>query len=655
LGGSPLDSLTPPLPFDSERLAVGIADASPDLLVIFSLEQRTLLYANRRLKDLLGVDPDSVRALGTGALAALLHPDDLAIVEHAFKHWDGAPLQERELRLRSAAGEYRVFHSRTVPFRLAEDGSVVDVLSVLQDVTERKQTESELRRLAAAVQHAAEGVMITDADGRIEYVNPAFCRVTGFARPDVLGRTPSVLRSGLHDDGFYTRLWSTLKGDRVWTGRLTNRRADGSTYDDEITISPIRDGEGKLLGYVSLHRDVTRQTQLEAELQHAQKMEAVGRLAGGVAHDFNNIIQAIIGYTSFALEDLPEDLPTRRDLEQVLEVSRRAATLVRQLLVFARREIVQPERLDLAQVIQELAKMLKRVLGEHVELSVTVADDPPHWVFADAGQLEQLLVSLCMNARDAMPAGGTITVSLQRVSLARQDLENEPELAPGRFVELTVADTSPGLDPETLKRVFDPFFDRSAPGINGVGLGLAAVYGIARRHGARIRCHSKLGEGTRFVLHFPLIEENAPSLEPGPPDEPGLAARTHRCVLLAEDDEQIRTIAERALQKAGFVVRTAADGEEALNLFRSCPDDWSVVLLDVVMPRLSGTAVLSKLRGLRPEVPVVLTTGYSFEELDPDEPLDAATVLFAKPYSPRALVRKVQELVDGVAPESRVQ
>ena len=514
------------------------------------------------------------------------------------------------------------------------------------DITDQRQREEQLRRLATAVEQAAEIILITDTSGRIEYVNPAFERITGFGREEVLGQTPRILSSGEHETAFYKDLWDTILDGRVWTGQLTNRKKDGSLYREEATISPIRDGEGQLVNFVAVKRDITAETELEAQLRQAQKMEAVGQLAGGVAHDFNNLLQAIQGFNELALSRIGQDDPLAEDLHQIERASQRASTLVRQLLTFSRRQIMAPEKLDLNEVIGDLMKMLRRVIGEHIHLDVHPGYDLEP-VYADPGQIEQVLVNLAVNARDAMPEGGTIHIETSLADLSARFCRLNPWARPGRYVCMKVADTGGGIPEDVVEHIFEPFFTTKEVG-KGTGLGLATVYGIVRQHEGLIDLQTSSGKGASFYVYLPLMSE---------PSGDSPQARTldksrggHETILLAEDDELVRGLGQSVLSSAGYEVRLARDGQEAWDLFRQDPAAIDLALLDAVMPKRSGKALSDAIRGVRPDLPILFCSGYSFSTLGPElRPEDGLEVI-SKPYVPQELLRRVRHLLDARTP-----
>ncbi|MCX7014681.1 MAG: PAS domain S-box protein [Candidatus Sumerlaeota bacterium] len=513
---------------------------------------------------------------------------------------------------------------------------------IFSDITQRKRAEESLQRLATVVEQTSEAIVVTDLTGAIQYVNPAFARITGYAREEAIGQNPRFLKSGKQSARFYQDLWGTITGGEVWTGRFTNKKKDGSLYEEEAAISPIRDGAAGIVSFVAVKRDVTEQVKLETQLRHAQKMEAVGQLAGGVAHDFNNLLQAILGYTQMALFNLAADHPARPEMFQVLKATERAAVLVRQLLTFSRRQIVQAQNLDLNQVIGDLLKMLRRVLGEHVELDILAGPDlrPIH---ADPGQMEQVLMNLCVNARDAMPEGGKIAIETRNVDLDAEFCAAHEGSAPGPHVMLFVTDTGVGMPPDVKERIFEPFFTTKEVG-KGTGLGLATVYGIVRQHQGVIEVDSVAGFGSTFRVCFPAVP--APRPAGAKPPEETAPRGGKETILLAEDEEIVRNLGTRILERGGYRVLTACNGEEAVRVFEDNAEAIRLAVVDVVMPKLSGRAVCERLHARKPGVPVLFCSGYGAHYLSESFVLSPDIHLIQKPYKAADLLNRVRDLLD---------
>jgi PAS domain S-box-containing protein len=384
----------------------------------------------------------------------------------------------------------------------ATDRQILGILAAAVESEEaHREAEAGLRRLASAINQAAESVLITNAAGVIEYVNPAFERTSGYSRGEVVGRTPALLKSGQHDTVFYRNLRQTLAGGSMWSGRFINRRKNGTLYQEDATISPVCDENGRVVQFVAVQKDVTHEVELQDQLQQAQRMEAVGLLAGGVAHDLNNLLAPILGYGEMLLVDHSLDKPRRRDLVEMIKAAERARDLVRQLMAFGRKQALDVKLLDVNAVVADFSELMRSTLREDIRLDMRLAHGLP-CVKADRGQLEQVLMNLAMNAQEAMPHGGALVIETAAVDVAGELAVSQAGVGPGRCVTLTVSDSGVGMDEQTLARVFDPFFTTKEMG-KGMGLGLATVYGIVKQHGGGIRAHSAPGCGATFRIHLP--------------------------------------------------------------------------------------------------------------------------------------------------------
>ncbi len=421
----------------------------------------------------------------------------------------------------------------------------------------------------------------------------------------------------------------TNEGTDAFVQEYRIRKADGSVLWIEDRTSVVRDHDGSVVLYEGILADVTERKHLQAQFVQAQKMETVGRLAGGVAHDFNNLLTVINGYAEFALTEIPEGDPLREMVQEIYDAGQRAAALTGQLLAFSRRQVVQPVPLDLNVVAEQMKKMLERLIGEDVRLEFQL--DPELWrVRADAGQIEQVIMNLAVNARDAMPEGGTLAVTTHNV------------IDGGEQVLLSVADTGCGMDDATQQRLFEPFFTTKQPG-HGTGLGLATVYGIVAQSGGRIDVSSTVGRGSTFELFFPRIAD-APG-GPGLQRPEGIVQGTER-ILIVEDEESLRRIAERILHAAGYTTVCAHDGPEALALLASSVEPVDLLLTDVVMPGMSGHELAARVKTSHPELKVLFTSGY-LHDVFPDRARLSPDVQFlAKPYTPSTLTSKVRDVLD---------
>jgi PAS domain S-box-containing protein len=506
---------------------------------------------------------------------------------------------------------------------------------------ERRREKTERASLVAAVEQAAEEILVTDLEGNIEYCNPAFERSTGYSRSEVIGQNPRLLKSGKQDAQFYGDLWSKIGGGETWTGRFVNRKKDGTLYHAECTISPIHDSWGHLTGYVSATRDVTGRLRMEEQLRQAQKMEGIGRLAGGVAHDFNNLLTVIAGYSGLLEERLSSGDPLMEYARQITRASEHAASLTRQLLTFSRKQSIKPRPIDVNELVGGMKQMLQRLVGEDVEV---IADLAPGLgqVRADVDQMSQVLINLAANARDAMPEGGTMCVRTANVEPGESPDDADREALPGSAVLLAVSDTGVGMSYETRQNIFEPFFTTKERG-RGTGLGLSTVYGIVKQNSGHIDVRSEPGMGATFSIYLPRIEE-APAIRQ---DRAPVAARVRgsETILVAEDDEGVRGLIVGTLRSCGFQVLQAADGRGALLEAARHAGQIDLLLTDVIMPGMNGTEMAGRLAALRPGIKVLFISGYSGELIAKAGVLRADVAYLPKPFTPDVLAAKVREML----------
>jgi PAS domain S-box-containing protein len=514
--------------------------------------------------------------------------------------------------------------------------------AALKESNQRLHLENKEReRLELAIEQCAETIVITDIDGTIQYVNPAYERTMGYAQEEVLGLNSRSLRSGEHDEAFYTEISDTLMRDQNWSGRIINRKKNGALFTEEVTISPVRNVSGESVSHVAIKRDITRESELENQLRQSQKMEAIGLLAGGVAHDFNNLLQAILGHGELALTEVAADSSVGSSIGEILTAGGRAATLVRQLLAFSRRQVLRMEDVDLNFSINDTSKMLRRVIGEHITLNVVPSHDLGI-VRADPGQIGQILMNLCVNARDAMPTGGTITIETENVQLDETFSNTHSWATPGHYVLLSVTDTGCGMEKETLSEIFEPFFTTKDVG-EGSGLGLSTVYGLIKQHEGMIHVYSELSTGTTFKIYLPLAKYAEKAAEEV--RETPVIGGTET-ILLAEDETSIRNVSKLMLEKEGYTVLTACDGEEALKVYAKHSSEIDMLLLDVMMPKVGGRAVYDHVHKLRPKIPVLFASGYSMHTIDTSFVLEENLTLINKPFRRDDLLRKIRHVLD---------
>jgi PAS domain S-box-containing protein len=522
------------------------------------------------------------------------------------------------------------------------DGEQV-LMTVAVDVTERRQAEVARVRLVAAVEQAADAIFMLNDAGRVQYVNPAFEHITGYARQDIEGRTVDVLENSTQNALFHREAWQMLREGKAWQGHFAGRRKDGSTFEAEGSIWPVRDARGQVVDYVVTVHDVTQRMALEAQLRQSQKMEAVGQLAGGVAHDFNNLLTAMMGYIDFIANDLPGESPLRDDLGQVERLAERAAALTRQLLAFSRKQMLKPQVLDLNDVVNDMHKMLRRLIREDIKL-VTVLVPDLGQIKADPGQLGQVIMNLAVNARDAMPQGGILTVRTANVDLDDAYTRSRLGVTPGPYAMLSVTDTGIGMTEEVKARIFEPFFTTKAKG-KGTGLGLATAYGIVKQSGGHIEVDSALNAGSVFRIYLPRLPQERALSEKETVRQP--LVRGAERILLVEDDDVVRAMTQRILERQGYRVLTSSRPSEALQVFETLQEPVHLLLTDVVMPGMGGRALADQLTAVRPDMKVLYMSGYTDDAIVHQGVLDPTVAFLHKPFTPTGLARKVRKVLDG--------
>ncbi|MCK6624344.1 MAG: response regulator [Anaerolineae bacterium] len=498
-------------------------------------------------------------------------------------------------------------------------------------------------RLNAAIEQAAEVVVITEVDGKIIYVNPAFEKVSGYSRAEVIGQYPRLLKSGKQNAAFYQELWATLRAGRIWQGRFVNKKKDGALYTEEATISPIKDEAGQLINFVAVKRDITRELQLEQQYHQAQKMEAIGRLTGGIAHDFNNLLTAINGFAELLQVRYSLDDSRKEMVDMILRSGQRAAALIRQLLVFSHQQVINPEVLNLNGIITELNKMLGRIIGEDIRMELHLASDL--WsIKADPTQIEQVIVNLAVNARDAMPHGGQLTIETANVILDGDYTATHLNAQPGEYVLLAVSDTGTGMSEAVKAHIFEPFFTTKGAG-QGTGLGLATVYGIVEQSGGAIWVYSEERQGTTFKIYLPRAGEAAAQKDRSEADRE--APTGHETILVVEDGEAVRALAQETLETQGYTVLVAADGEEALQVAAAYPGPIQLLLTDLIMPYLNGRLLAEELSQVYPDLKILFMSGYTDNTLDRTGLNQDKVNFLQKPFSPIILAQRVRQILDA--------
>ncbi len=622
---------------ESEERYRSIIENIPDVffrtdqhgVIIMASPSAARLFGFQSLDEILGMPAESLWVDPHEHSEMLRRLDKNGIVrdfEAVIKRKDGSPR----------------FVSVTSTFWKDRNGSTIGVEGLIRDITDRKQAEEERIRMVTAIEQSADAIFITDTDWVICYVNAAFESMSGYDRKDAIGRRVRFPKSGLHKKAFSRNIRETLSKGGVWSGRLTNRRKDGVFYEAEVTASPVRNAAGQIINYVSIHRDITRQVKLQSHLRQAQKMEAIGTLAGGIAHDFNNILSAIMGYTELAVRKLPARSPIIRDLQHVLSAGCRASDLVKQILTFSRQTEQGRKPVEVAYIVKEALKLLRSSLPATIEIRQELPVAPePAIVLADPTEIHQILMNLCTNASHAMRAkGGVLRVELSDVVADDAFISQHPDLRTGPYVRITVSDTGHGMEKAVMERIFDPYFTTKGPG-EGTGLGLSVVQGIVKNCNGLITVNTTPGKGTDFDVFLPKIDEKVP-VEAGANSV--LPTGTER-ILFVDDEEALALLGQEMLASLGYTVTIKTNPLEVLDAFRADPYCCDLVVTDMTMQGLRGDELAKELLAIRPDLPIILCTGFS-ELIDETHARKMGIGEFLmKPYAATNLARAIRNLL----------
>ncbi len=512
-----------------------------------------------------------------------------------------------------------------------------------REVAERKQAEATSRLQAVALDAAANGIMITDRDGKILWVNPAWSAMTGFSAAEAVGKTPRILKSGKHDARFYEQFWRNALSGKVIQGEVVNRRRDGTLYDEQETITPMLDAQGRVTHFVAIKIDITERKRVEMQLREAQRMEAIGRLASGVAHDFNNILSAVMLQAGLLLSEAGLPATRRVEIEQIRVMAERGANLTRQLLLFGRRQAMQRRDMNLNDVVRSSVRMLRRIIGEDVQLEEHLSP-APLLTHADSAMLDQVLLNLVVNARDAMPRGGRLVIRTGELTVRASEPLPHPDASPGDYVSLSVADNGCGIPPDVLPHIFEPFFTTKEAG-KGTGLGLATVFGVVKQHEGWLEVESEPGRGTTFRIHLRACAPRAPS-RPAEAAEPEPRGGSET-ILVVEDEEQVRRLTRLILEQHGYRVLEAPRADAALRIWDEQQGRIDLLLTDVVMPGgMSGPELAASLRERAPRLPVLFSSGYCAEMAGRDLVLRPGQTFLQKPATHQELLAMVRRALD---------
>ncbi len=620
--------------------ASAVVDTVASLVIVLDNRGRIVSF-NHACEQVAGRMFEQVR--GRFLWDVVLPPEEVAAVRRAFEHLEAEhfPNQLENQWIGYDGTSRPIAWANTA--LLAADGSVEFVIGTGTDLTGRRHAEDELRRanhmLRVVIDTSPLAIVTLDFAGNVRSWNRTAERMFGWLEAEVAGQPFPIIPED-EEAFFRTNLAGLRNGDTISGLERQRRRKDGTLIDVSLWTAPQLDAEGNIIGGISVMADMTDRKRLEEQFRQAQKMEAVGRLAGGVAHDFNNLLTVIGGYTQMLLEAMQPDNPLRASLEEIDRASASAAALTNQLLAFSRRQIVTLQVLDLNALVAGLDKMLHRLIGEDIELVTMLAPQLPN-VKVDAGRIEQVLMNLVVNARDAMPQGGTITIETEAAGFNERTADG---VGPGRYVVLSVSDTGRGMTEEIRRQVFEPFFTTKGRG-KGTGLGLSTVYGIVKQSGGEVTVASTPGEGSAFQIFLPAIDRAAAAGVNG--DPPTERKRGTETVLLVEDEAGLRRLIEGILVSRGYTVLQAADAREALDLCERHTGPIHLFLTDIIMPGMSGQDLATLVAQKRPRLKVLYMSGHSDHAILDHGEIESGAAFLRKPFTPEILLSKIRQVLDA--------
>ncbi len=623
-----------------------LINAMPDLVVFKDLQGRHLVV-NKAVEAYTGLKRE---ALVGKTNEEVLSPDlaDFCRKSDEKALWSPKPTQVEE-QAAGSDGKKMFLDTIKAPIRDAR-GKLIGLVAVSRDITGRKQMEEALlkseRFIRDILETVDEGFVVIDRDYRIIAANKAYLNQVKMPLDEVTGRHCYEIShrndKPCYEMGEHCSVKRAFDTGEPHTALHIHQDKEKSPIYVETKSYPLKDPSGQTISAIEIVNNTTEKKKLEDQLRHAQKMEAVGQLAGGIAHDFNNILTAIIGYGSLMKMKMVDDDPLRRYLLQILDSAQRAANLTQGLLAFSRKQVISPKSVHVNKIIEKVEKLLRRLIGEDVEMKVILADDHLT-VLADSGQLEQVLVNLATNARDAMSEGGSLTIRTGKAILDHEFVKVHGYGKPGQYALISVTDTGAGMDGKTKERIFEPFFTTKEVG-KGTGLGLSIVYGIVKQHKGYITCSSEPGKGTAFRIYLPATGDEVSRTETDKVLLP--ASGGTETVLIAEDDAVVRALVKETLEQSGYTVIEAADGEDAVGVFARSRDRVRLLILDVIMPKKNGKEVYEEIRKDRPDIKVIFSSGYTADILYKKRFIEEGFSFISKPVSPADLLRLVRETLD---------
>ncbi len=622
---------------ESEERFKGLAETTSTAIFVYN--GKRFLYVNTATTAITGYSEDEL--LHSVDFWQIIHPQYRDFMYEKFvDRGRGMPTPERyEFKIICkdktvkwidfTAGEIEWFGER------AFIGSAIDI-------TMRKQAEEERERLMTAIEQAGETVVITDTEGIIQYVNPAFERISGYSSKEAIGQNPRILQSGKHSKQFYRELWQTITSGKTWKGRFINKKKDGSIYIEEATISPVHDITGKIINYIAVKRDITEQLKLEEQFLQAQKMQSVGRLAGGIAHDFNNMLTVIMGHIEILMaSDISPSI--KKELQEIKKAAEHSSDITKKLLAFARKQTIDLKVLNINETIERMLKMLTRLIGENIDFSWKPAKNL--WsVKMDPTQINQILTNLCVNAKDAISGNGKITIETENITFDETYCSTHEGFSPGDYVMIAVSDNGCGMDRETIKKIFEPFFTTKEIG-KGTGLGLATVYGIVKQNRGFINVYSEEGKGTTFKIYIPHYTGKQRKTKPKISSLP--YSSNGETILIVEDEISILNFVKTILENHGHSVLTASNPTEALKKQKNYQGTINLLITDVVMPEMNGKELSETLKKIHPNIKTLYMSGYTANTIAHHGVLEENVNFIQKPFTIKDFLLTVRKAIES--------
>ncbi len=651
IGSSHIRGYTKALKEREEQLRT-LINSTPDI-ICFKDGKGRWLEANDAVLKLFSLKDVDYRGKTDLELAELIHPIYkkalLTCKKTDEKAWKTNGIFRSDEIIPRPDGTIKIYDVIKVPI-FNKYGTRKGLVVLGRDITDRKQAETERQMLATAIEQSADGIVIIDRKGKIQYMNTALKNMINSTGKEVIEKDISLLLKGSeNDEEIWKEILDTVKQGKNWSGQILRKKRDGTILYLGTTVSPVFEASSQITHYVAVIHDITLRVQLEKEkkqleeqYRRSQKLESIGRLAGGVAHDLNNLLTPILGYATLLINELQNE-HHKTYVEQILQAGRHGRDMVQQLLAFSRKQSVDMKPVNLNEVLTRFEKLLRRTIREDITIQLVLAQSLP-LVMGDITQMQQVIMNLAVNAQDAMPEGGRLTIETTSLEIEDEHIAAQHGIRPGKYVVLKVSDTGSGMDTETMEHIFEPFFTTKEKD-KGTGLGLATVYGIVKQHKGNIEVQSEPDKGTTFKIYLPAADITSISEEDSPEEKASSDIQNKRTILLVEDDEGVRRFTLTLLQNQGFRVFTAANGKEALEILEDHGQEIGLLLTDVIMPEMNGKELFERASKKQPDLKVIYMSGYYEDVIDYSSILKKGIAFIQKPFTAKELLSKVREVL----------